>query len=144
MLKENIELFTKFIKINIIKFNIIGERSISMNCTPKEFQIIVINPDRCVDCESCMTVCSFVHEMPYIPLKDKTIGSRKRIELEWAISCDLCKGMKEQFIDTKEGKKPQCIKACPHQAIFVTTLKALEGESKIEAIKRIFDYKSDD
>lgn len=116
----------------------------STNSSPKEFQIIVINPDRCVDCESCMTVCSFVHERAYIPLKNKIIGKRKRVELEWAISCDLCKGMKEQFIDTNEGKKPQCIKACPHQAIFVSTLNTLEGESRMEAIKRIFNYKNDD
>ncbi len=111
-----------------------------MNSTPKEHQVIVVNPDRCVDCESCMTVCSFVHERNYIPLKNKIIGSRKRVELEWAISCDLCKGMKEQFINN-EGKEPQCIKACPHQAIFVSTLNTLEGESRMEAIKRIFNYK---
>ena len=109
----------------------------------KEYQVIVINPDRCVDCETCMTVCSFVHARVYIPLKKKIIGRRKRVELEWAISCDLCNGIKEQFIDIKEGKKPQCIKSCPHQAIFVSTLKALEGESKMEAIKRIFNYKND-
>ncbi len=112
--------------------------------TTKEHQVIVVNPDRCVDCESCMTVCSFVHERNYIPLKNKIIGSRKRVELEWAISCDLCKGMKEHFIDNKEGKKPQCIKACPHNAIFITILDSLEGESRMEAIKRIFDYKNDD
>ena len=111
---------------------------------PKEFQIIIINPDRCVDCETCMTVCSFVHGRPYIPLKKKIIGKRKRVELEWAISCDLCKGMKEQYIDAKEGKAPQCVKSCPHQAIFVSTLNTLEGESKIEAIKRIFNYKDED
>jgi len=91
-----------------------------------------------------MTVCSFVHERAYIPLKSKIIGKRKRIEVEWGISCDLCKGMKEQFIDPKEGKKPQCIKSCPHQAIFLSTINILEGESRLEAIKRIFNYKIDD
>ena len=115
-----------------------------MNNKKKEFEIIVLNPNRCMNCETCMEICSFVHEAEYIPLTKKVIGARTRIELEWAISCDLCRGMKEQFIDTKEGKKPQCIKSCPHQAIFVSTLKALEGESRMEAIKRIFNYKIDD
>lgn len=115
-----------------------------MNCAPKEYQVIVVNPDRCVDCEACMTVCSLVHERGYIPLKKKIIGKRKRVELEWAISCDLCKGMKEQFNDTQEGKKPQCIKVCPHNVIFISILDSLEGESRMEAIKRIFDYKSND
>jgi len=107
-----------------------------------EFQVIVVNPKRCSDCESCMTICAFVHERNYIPLEKRVVGKRKRIELEWAISCDLCQGAKAEYIDPEIGKQPQCIASCPHQAIFVGTIDSLENESRIDAIKRIFNQKS--
>ena len=107
-----------------------------------EFQVIVVNPKRCSDCESCMTICAFVHDRDYIPLERRVIGTRQRIELEWAISCDLCKGVKEDYLDTGIGKHPQCIPACPHQAIFIGTIDSLENESRIDAIKRVFNQKS--
>ena len=110
-----------------------------MNNKKKEFEIIVINPNRCVNCETCMEICSFVHETEYIPLNKKVIGARNRIELELAISCDLCKGMKDQFIDPEVGRKPQCIDVCPHNAIFVSTLEASMNESRMEAIHRCFN-----
>jgi len=114
-----------------------------MNNKRKEFEIIVLNPNRCMNCETCMEICSFVHEAEYIPLNKKVIGVRTRIELEWAISCDLCRGMKEQFIDPEVGKKPQCIDACPHNAIFVSSLKVSAKESRMEAIHRVFNQNSE-
>ena len=107
-----------------------------------EFQVIVVNPKRCSDCESCMTICAFVHEKDYIPLERRVVGKRQRIELEWAISCDLCKGAKEQYLDPEIGKQPQCIPSCPHQAMFIGTIDSLENESRIDAIKRVFNHKS--
>jgi len=104
-----------------------------------EFQVIVVNPNRCINCETCMEICSFVHETDYIPLIKRIIGVRKRIETEWAISCDLCKGMKEEFIDPMIGKIPQCIDACPHNAIFISIIDSSENESRIDAINRVFN-----
>ncbi len=109
-----------------------------MNNKQKEFQVIVVNPNRCVNCETCMEICSFVHETDYIPLLKRIMGMRERIELEWAITCDLCRGMKEQFVDPELGKKPQCIDVCPHNAIFISILEASENESRIEAMYRVF------
>jgi Fe-S-cluster-containing dehydrogenase component len=112
------------------------------NQEKKEYQVIMVNPERCSDCDSCMTICAFVHEKDYIPLERRVVGKRKRIELEWAISCDLCQGAKVEFLDPEIGKQPQCIPACPHQAIFVGTIDSLGNESRINAIKRAFNEKS--
>ncbi|MFX1277203.1 MAG: hypothetical protein ACFFBP_05940 [Promethearchaeota archaeon] len=107
----------------------------------EEFQVIVVNPKRCTDCETCMSICSFIHDNVYIPLNKRIIGARKRIELEWAISCDLCKGINENFIDTMKNNEPQCILACPHSAIFLGSVERIGNESRMEAIKRIFFQK---
>ena len=107
-----------------------------------EFQVIVVNPKRCSDCDSCMTICAFVHDRDYIPLERKAVGTRQRIELEWAILCDLCRSAKEEYLDLEIGKQPQCIPACPHQAIFISTIDSWENESRINAIKRVFNQKS--
>ena len=107
-----------------------------------EYQVIVVNPNRCSNCESCMTICSFVHETGYVPLERRVIGMRERIELEWAISCDLCTGARTEYLDPRRGEQPQCIAACPHQAIFISTIKSLQDESRIGAIKRVFNQKS--
>jgi Fe-S-cluster-containing dehydrogenase component len=112
-----------------------------MNKKQEEFQVIIVNPDRCVNCETCMEICSFVHETDFIPLMKRIMGTRKRIELEWAIACDLCRGMKSHFVDPEIGKKPQCVDTCPHNAIFVAIIDSFEDESKIEAIKRVFNQK---
>lgn len=113
-----------------------------MNKWQKEFQVIVVNPDRCVNCETCMEICSFIHETYFTPLNRRIIGTRRRIELEWAIACDLCMGMKEPFIDPEIGKKPQCVDACPKNAIFLGTIDCVENESRNEAIRRVFNQKS--
>ncbi len=107
----------------------------------KEYQVIVVNPNRCTDCEACMTICSFVHDTGYVPLKKRIIGKRTRIELEWAISCDLCKGMKDEFVDPEVGKKPQCLCTCPNSALFISTIESYGNESRMEAIKRVFNEK---
>lgn len=114
-----------------------------MNNKQKEFQVIVVNPERCVNCEACMEICSFVHETDFIPLSKRIMGTRKRIELEWAIACDLCRGMKNQFVDPDIGKKPQCVDLCPNNAIFVIIIELFENESMNEAINRVFDQKSE-
>jgi Fe-S-cluster-containing hydrogenase component 2 len=109
----------------------------------EEFQVIVINPRRCTDCETCMTICSFVHDTNYKHLKTRIIGARKRIELEWALFCDLCKGTLEKFKNSTESNEPQCITACPNKAIFLVSIERINEESRIEAIKRVFSLDQD-
>jgi len=108
--------------------------------TSKEFQVIVINPERCTDCETCMSICSFVHDINYKPIKTRIIGVRKRIELEWAISCDLCKGVIKEFKSSENNDEPHCISACPNNAIFLATIEKINDESRFKAIKREFSW----
>ena len=103
----------------------------------------MINPRRCTDCETCMSICSFVHGMNYKHLKTRIIGVRKRVELEWALACDLCKGALEEFKKSIESSEPQCISVCPNNAIFLTTIDRINNESRIEAIKRVFSQDQD-
>ena len=111
---------------------------IIMSNGKKEYQVIIVNPKRCLDCETCMEICALVHESEYIPLNRRIIGKRIRIEMEWAISCDLCEEMNDDFINFDMEKRPQCIEACPHNAIFISTVESYENESRDEAINRIF------
>ncbi|MHA1148792.1 MAG: hypothetical protein ACTSR8_11190 [Promethearchaeota archaeon] len=112
-----------------------------LNLEVKEYQVIAVAPRRCNDCETCMSICALVHESKYIPLEKRIIGGRMRMEPEWAIACDICEGMKEEFVDPKVGREPQCISACPRFAIFITTIEAFKSETRIEAIKREFSIK---
>ncbi|MBD3341709.1 MAG: hypothetical protein GF353_21570 [Candidatus Lokiarchaeota archaeon] len=104
----------------------------------KEYRILIVNPKRCVDCEACMDICAFVHNRDYIPLVNRVIGKRERVEEEWAIGCDLCLGMKDKYVNDKEEKEPQCVVACPAKALFIGTIPALKNESRNQAIRRIF------
>ena len=110
-----------------------------MNTDLKEFQVLIVNPRRCMNCKMCMEICALVHESEYIHLTKRIIGSRKRIELECALFCDLCTEMKEEFIDPNLGGKPQCIEACPNNAIFIGIIESYKNESRREAINRIFN-----
>jgi len=85
-----------------------------------------------------MSICSFVHDTNYKSLKTRIIGIRNRIELEWAISCDLCKGIIKEFKSSEDNDEPQCISACPNSAIFLATIEKINDESRFEAIKRVF------
>lgn len=106
-----------------------------------EYQVIVVAPNRCNDCETCMSICAMVHAAKYVPLDKRIIGGRVRIEPEWAITCDLCVGMKEEYVDPEIGKQPQCVAACPHFAIYVATIEASVDETRMDAIKREFQIK---
>jgi ferredoxin len=109
-----------------------------MSGKQKEYQVIVVNPVRCINCEACMSICSFIHETRYLPLEKRIIGMRVRIELEWAISCDLCSGIKEKFSSIESEKIPQCIGVCLNDAIFISIIEAYEDESRMDAIRRTF------
>ena len=107
----------------------------------KEYQIIVITPDRCTNCETCMNICSFVHDSKFIPLEKRIVGIRTRLEREWAIACDLCEHMRVELIEPDSEPQPQCVSACPLFAIFIGTIEAYDNETKSEAMKRIFNLK---
>ena len=56
-----------------------------------------------------------------------------------ALVCDLCEGMKEEFIDPDVGKRePQCIAVCPKEAISLKNVVQIGEGSRIEAAKKLF------
>ena len=78
---------------------------------------IAVDTERCIGCGFCVRACDF----GVISL---------HIESQKALICDLCEGMKEEFIDPAVGeKKPQCVEVCPQKAISLKKSIALEKKS---------------
>ncbi|TFG21523.1 MAG: 4Fe-4S dicluster domain-containing protein [Promethearchaeota archaeon] len=174
----------------------------------KVHSFIIVDPNLCTGCETCESVCSFVHDGEFQPInarihrvriepifnialacqkcddapciracpehaleKDPNTGSilvdddkcngcgfcirgcdfgviSFHMETQKALICDLCEGMKEEFIDPEVGKRePQCIAVCPKEAISLKDVEQIGEETRIDAVKRLFgeiieDYES--
>jgi len=165
----------------------------------KMHQFIIVDPNLCTGCETCESVCSFVHDGEFNPIntrihrvriepvfnislacqkcedspcvracpekalsQDPETGSiivdddkcngcafciracdfgvlSLHIESQKALICDLCEGMKDEFIDEESGiKEPQCILVCPKEAISLKNVEQIGEETRIEAVKRLF------
>ncbi len=65
----------------------------------KKWEILVVDPRRCVGCEICESVCSFAHDGVFNPANSRI--NRVRIEpvINNAMNCLKC-------------KDPACVKAC--------------------------------
>ena len=88
---------------------------------------IIIDDDKCDGCGFCSRACDF----GAIALHT---GTKK------VVICDLCEGMRPEFIDSEDGKPtPQCIEVCPKEAIFLKSVKQIGEESRIEAVKRLME-----
>ena len=167
----------------------------------KIHQCLIVDPDLCTGCETCESVCSFVHDGVFNPINtrihrvrvepvfnialacqkcedapcirscpekaldkdeegsilvndDKCIGCANcakacdfgtitlHLVSQKALVCDLCEGMKEDFIDPEVGKKePQCIVVCPKEAISLKTVEQIGEETRFDAVKRLFSEK---
>lgn len=87
---------------------------------------IIVDPDKCNGCGFCVRACDF----GVISLH---MSSQK------ALVCDLCVGMKEEFIDEESGKKePQCVLVCPKECISLKNVAQIGEETRIAAAKRLF------
>ena len=165
----------------------------------KMHQFIIVDPNLCTGCETCESVCSFVHDGEFNPIntrihrvriepvfnislacqkcedspcvracpekalsQDPETGSiivdddkcngcafciracdfgvlSLHIESQKALICDLCEGMKDEFIDEESGiKEPQCILVCPKEAISLKNVEQIGEETRIDAVKRLF------
>jgi Fe-S-cluster-containing dehydrogenase component len=165
----------------------------------KMHQFIIIDPDLCTGCETCESVCSFVHDGEFNPIntrihrvriepvfnialacqkcedapcirscpekaltKNEETGSiivdndkcngcayciracdfgviNLHIDSQKALICDLCDGMKEDFIDPEVGRtEPQCIAVCPKEAISLKNVEQIGEETRLDAIRRLF------
>ena len=87
---------------------------------------IVVDEDKCNGCGFCVRACDFgVMSLHLDTMK--------------ALTCDLCEGMKEDFIDPEVGKKePQCIAVCPKEAIALKNVVQIGEGTRIEAAKKLF------
>lgn len=164
----------------------------------KFYQFIVVDANLCTGCETCESVCSFVHDGEFNPIntrihririepilnvalacqkcdeapcikscpehaldkddegsivvdEDKCNGCgfcvracdfgvmSLHLDTMKALTCDLCEGMKEDFIDPEVGKKePQCIAVCPKEAIALKNVVQIAEGTRIEAAKKLF------
>lgn len=87
---------------------------------------IVVDDEKCTGCGFCVRACDF----GVISL---------HLENQKALVCDLCEGMKEEFIDPEVGKKePQCIDLCPKEAISLKTVEQIGEGTRIDAVRRLF------
>lgn len=159
---------------------------------------IVVDAEKCTGCETCESICSFVHDGVFNPInsrihrvriepvinialscqkcedapcvkacpekaltKDEDTGSiiidakkcngcafcsracdfgviTLHLETQKAITCDLCEGMKDEFVDPTKGKKePQCVEVCPKEAVALKSVEQIGEESRIDAVKRL-------
>lgn len=80
--------------------------------TKDEDGVVLHNPDLCIGCEICKTVCPY--EAPCLNPATKKMSK-----------CDMC------YDRRKEGLEPYCVSACPMEAITIADFDTID-ESKYE------------
>lgn len=85
--------------------------------------IVIYNPDHCVDCWTCSTVCprfvSLYHLILFMGCWTSSMTQNRRVisrQAQAGIKCDLC-----------EGKiLPACVEACPTHALTFSEVEELK------------------
>lgn len=70
----------------------------------KHHQFIVVNADLCTGCETCESVCSFVHDGEFNPINTRIHRIRIEPILNVALACQKC-------------EDAPCIRSCPEKAL---------------------------
>ncbi len=70
----------------------------------KHDQFIIVNADLCTGCETCESVCSFVHDGEFNPINTRIHRIRIEPILNVALACQKC-------------DDAPCIRSCPEKAL---------------------------
>lgn len=70
----------------------------------KHDQFIVVNADLCTGCETCESVCSFVHDGEFNPINTRIHRIRIEPILNVALACQKC-------------DEAPCVRSCPEKAL---------------------------
>jgi len=70
----------------------------------KMHQCIIVNADLCTGCETCESVCSFVHDGEFNPINTRIHRVRIEPVLNVALACQKC-------------EDSPCIRSCPEKAL---------------------------
>ena len=90
-------------------------------------KMVHIDEDKCDGCGFCAQACDFGAIVMHTGTKKVAI-------------CDLCEGMRPEYIDTEDGKPtPQCIEVCPKEAISLKSIKQIGQETRMDAVKRLME-----
>jgi len=65
---------------------------------------IIVDPELCTGCETCESVCSFVHDGEFNPMNTRIHRVRIEPVLNVALACQKC-------------ENSNCIRACPEHAL---------------------------
>ncbi|TXT65139.1 MAG: 4Fe-4S ferredoxin [Promethearchaeota archaeon] len=70
----------------------------------KMHQFIMVDPDLCTGCETCESVCSFVHEGVFNPINARIHRVRVEPVFNIALACQKC-------------EDAPCVRSCPEKAL---------------------------
>lgn len=87
---------------------------------------IVINEKACIGCKTCTIVCPVgaINLLPRFESEDMNGGIDRKLRI-MAYKCDLCK---------EEGGTPNCVKACPKDALKISTPREDKRDRNIKAV----------
>lgn len=67
-------------------------------------RMLTVDQDKCVGCVICSLACVYAHEQAFNPAYGRIWVVRKQPSTDYPVVCKQC-------------AKPQCVKACPNNAI---------------------------
>lgn len=93
---------------------------------------IVIDDKLCIGCKTCTLVCPVgaINLLPKFEPKEVTGGIDRKLRI-MAYKCDLC---------VEQGGTPNCVKACPKDALTIATPKEQKKDRNIKAVLGLLEF----